>query len=262
MTSENGRAGRRGDPVDLHHHRRDPPPCSSRPTPSAAARAPAGSSGRLPRVRGRTPGLPPAGRPPAPLLSCSNGSPIAAPGVGSVSPPPRRQVVLVGGRLRGDGRADDEVRGGRGGRDAVSPPPRSNVNPGRPRTRLGSRPDAREPPTDVRRARRRAAPAPGRPTVSGTRRARRRPPRGSRLRGLQPVRGGWGAVLHSPAWPGRTVRSMVRSCWSTLPKEIPTSRRRASMPRTRPADRGASVTEDDEALTTGRQTRSTKWNAS
>ena len=34
-------------------------------------------------LRGRTPGLPPAGRPPAPLavrLSCSNGSPIAAPG--------------------------------------------------------------------------------------------------------------------------------------------------------------------------------------
>ena len=39
--------------------------------------------GQLPRVRGRTPGLPPAGRPAAPLavrLSCSNGSPIAAPG--------------------------------------------------------------------------------------------------------------------------------------------------------------------------------------
>ena len=37
---------------------------------------------QVPRVRGRTPGLPPAGRPPAPLavrLSCSNGSPIAAP---------------------------------------------------------------------------------------------------------------------------------------------------------------------------------------
>ena len=37
---------------------------------------------------------------------------------GSVSPPRRRQVVLEGGRLRGDGRADDEVPGGRGGRDA------------------------------------------------------------------------------------------------------------------------------------------------
>ena len=35
-----------------------------------------------PSVRGQTPGLPPAGRPPAPLavrLSCPNGSPIAAP---------------------------------------------------------------------------------------------------------------------------------------------------------------------------------------
>ena len=41
-----------------------------------------GIVGQLSRVRGRTPGLPPAGRPPAPLavrLSCSNGSPIAAP---------------------------------------------------------------------------------------------------------------------------------------------------------------------------------------
>ena len=41
----------------------------------SAARAAAGRGGR-------TPGLPPAGRPPAPLavrLSCSNGSPIAVP---------------------------------------------------------------------------------------------------------------------------------------------------------------------------------------
>ena len=34
---------------------------------------------------------------------------IAAPGAGLGSPPPRRQVVVEGGRLRGDGRADDEV---------------------------------------------------------------------------------------------------------------------------------------------------------
>ena len=29
-----------------------------------------------------------------------------------------RQVVIEGGRLRGDGRADDDVPGGRGGREA------------------------------------------------------------------------------------------------------------------------------------------------
>ena len=40
------------------------------------------------------------------------------------------------------------------------------------------------------------------------------------------------AACWRPGWGGR-VRSMVRSRWSTLPKVISTSRRRASMPRTR-----------------------------
>ena len=50
-----------------------PPPAAGGPRPWSA-----GIVGQLPGVRGRTPGLPPAGRPSPPLavrLSCSNGSP-------------------------------------------------------------------------------------------------------------------------------------------------------------------------------------------
>ena len=88
----------------------------------------AGGPGQLPRVRGRTPGLPPGGRPPAPLCRARTARRSRRRGRVCESPPPRRQVVLEGGRLRGDGRADDEVPGGRGGRDAVSPPPRPTAS--------------------------------------------------------------------------------------------------------------------------------------
>ena len=52
----------------------------------------------MPRVRG--PGLPPAGRPAAPLavrLSCSNGWPISAPGAGSVEDASELAAAVGGG---------------------------------------------------------------------------------------------------------------------------------------------------------------------
>ena len=122
------------------------------------AESAAGMLEQLRRVRGQTPGLPPAGRPPAPLavrLSCSNGSPIAAPEVlragvatrlevGPPDPSPRtRRARCVPRRrscrpsLRGCVRAPPRApRAGQGvrppaaGADAVRGPRSASGSPG------------------------------------------------------------------------------------------------------------------------------------
>ena len=86
--------------LDFHRRRRRPPPAPAPPESSGSYRArPGGGLQELPRgasARGAAAVLERLAR-------------IAAPGAGLGSPPPRRQVVVEGGRLRGDGRADDEV---------------------------------------------------------------------------------------------------------------------------------------------------------